>query len=103
MSAHWLHSSWLGLVVGGLLLPGCNTAGSDWMAQPLEGELSTPPPPAEVAVAGGKSGAPRRNTRSQSIHEPTPPTDTTQSSGPGGYAEGTTAKPQLAGNVLGTF
>jgi 3D (Asp-Asp-Asp) domain-containing protein len=97
----WQHASWLGLAVGGLLAS-CNTAGSDWMAQPLDGEPSAPPPP-HAAMTNDKVGAARRNLRSLSIHEPTPPTDTTQSSGPGGYAEGATAKRQLAGNVLGTF
>jgi 3D (Asp-Asp-Asp) domain-containing protein len=101
MSAPWRHASWLALVVGGLL-PGCNTAGSDWMAQPLEGELSAPPLP-QPTMTNEKGGAPRRSTQSRSIHEPAPASDTIGASGPGGYAQGATAKRQLAGNVLGTF
>jgi 3D (Asp-Asp-Asp) domain-containing protein len=101
MSAPWRHAAWLALVVGGLL-PGCNTAGSDWMAQPLEGELSAPPLP-QPTMTNEKGGAARRSTQSRSIHEPAPASDTISSSEPGGYAQGATAKRQLAGNVLGTF
>ena len=102
MSARFLARAWLAALVGVLPL-GCNTAGSDWMAQPLEGELSAPPPPAAAPVAPGESGGPRRSTRTQSIREPGLPGEAQGNTGPGGYAEGAGAKPQLAGNVLGTF
>jgi 3D (Asp-Asp-Asp) domain-containing protein len=71
------------------------------MAQPLDGELSAPPPP--PATMTNEHGGARRSTRSRSIHEPAPPSDTVSASGPGGYAQGASGKPQLAGNVLGTF
>jgi len=102
MSARFLPGALFAVVVGALPL-GCNTAGSDWMAQPLEGELSAPPPPAPAAVAPERSGAPRRSTRTQSIREPVSPGEAPLTAGPGGYAEGASAKPQLAGKVLGTF
>jgi 3D (Asp-Asp-Asp) domain-containing protein len=47
----------------------CNTAGSAWMAQPLEGELSTPPPPSETEAALAPAGA-RRPSQTQVIGEP---------------------------------
>jgi 3D (Asp-Asp-Asp) domain-containing protein len=100
MSARWRHATWLGLIsVSGLIL-GCNTAGSDWMAQPLEGELSAPTPP--PATMTSEKGA-RRSTHSRSIYEPAAPGDTVSASGPGGYAQGSAAAQNLAGNVLGTF
>ena len=100
MRALWRHAWWLGFV-GGLIL-GCNTAGSDWMAQPLDGELSAPPPP-PATMTSEKGGVTRRSTQSRSIYEPVAPNDTVSASGPGGYAQGATASQKLAGNVLGTF
>ena len=46
---------------------GCNTAGSDWMAQPLEGELVNPPLPEAEDEARRQPGAVPRRTRTQVI------------------------------------
>lgn len=87
---------------------GCNTAGSDWMAQPLEGELTNPPPSdAEMGEARRPAAGPQRSTRTQVIAD-VPPPDSNASApggnGSGGYAQGLAPSPQqLAGKVLGTF
>jgi 3D (Asp-Asp-Asp) domain-containing protein len=86
----------------------CNTAGSAWMAQPLDGELSNAPP-AESAESGPIAEPARRSTRTQVIRET--PLDASASgasvpSGPGGFVQGGGAKPaagKLEGKVLGTF
>jgi 3D (Asp-Asp-Asp) domain-containing protein len=80
----------------------CNTAGSAWMAQPLDGELEAPPAPVETALAPGKAPPARRATRTQVIGEA--PRDAPAATGATGYAEGGGAAPrQLSGTVLGTF
>jgi len=93
-----------------LLAAACNTAGSDWMAQPLEGELTDPPPPdAETGDARQPAAPAQRSPRTQVITETLPPDSiATAGSTPGGsgsgYAQGSTpSKQQLAGKVLGTF
>jgi len=83
---------------------GCNTAGSAWMAQPLDNELSTPPPP-ELEENAGRRAPAARSTHTQIIGEQRPPESTASAAdlgASGGYAQGNT-KPQLAGKVLGTF
>jgi 3D (Asp-Asp-Asp) domain-containing protein len=87
---------------------GCNTAGSAWMAQPLDNELSSPPPPALAEEASGQPvPAAPRNARTQIIGEQRPPESTASAadvSASGGYAQGSgPTKLPLAGKVLGTF
>jgi len=87
---------------------GCNTAGSDWMAQPLDGELTTPPlQDAEMAEARGPDPRPQRRPRTQVIAEVQAPDSTASApgSGPGGGYAGASipGQAQLAGKVLGTF
>jgi len=96
----WL-AGWLVLALMGAV--GCNTAGSAWMAQPLEGELSNPPPP-DAAGLSSEPGAPQRSTRTQVISEATPPPESLASASSGGFVQaGGATKQQLAGKVLGTF
>lgn len=89
-----------------LLAAGCNTAGSAWMAQPLDGELANPPAP--EAESGPANPSPR-STRTQVIADVPPPDSTgSMASAPGGsvggFAQAGTPSPQqLAGKVLGTF
>ena len=99
MSAHW-HPAILAAALCGALALGCNTAGSAWMAQPLDSELEAPPSP--EAPTTGKAPAARRDTRSRSISEPAA-SESPFSAGSGGYADGGAPKRQLSGNVLGTF
>lgn len=83
----------------------CNTAGSDWMAQPLDGQLEPPPLPATTEVRPGQAPPPRRSTSTRVIAEPQT-LDGALSSGPSGstgYAQAGSAKGPLVGNVLGTF
>lgn len=87
-----------------LVLAGCNTAGSDWMAQPLDGELSNPPP-SEAHRPGPEAGAAsRRSTRTQVIGD-TPPPDAPPlaSDGSTGYTQAVASKLKSGGRVLGTF
>jgi len=89
-----------------MLGAGCNTAGSAWMAQPLDNELSNPPPPDLDGEASHRPAAARRNTRTQVIGDQPAPDDTATPSGNarGGFAQGSAGtKAQLAGRVLGTF
>jgi 3D (Asp-Asp-Asp) domain-containing protein len=92
------------LVAGALLAAGCNTAGSAWMAQPLDGELASPPPP--ETDGGPAPSAQRRNTQ---VIADVPPPDSTSTmasapGGSGGFAQATAPNLQaLAGKVLGTF
>jgi 3D (Asp-Asp-Asp) domain-containing protein len=82
-------------------LCGCNTAGSAWMAQPLDGESITPPPPLEAPAEDPRRAAPRKPTETQVITEP-PLIDS--SAGARASAGSLDASsPQLAGKVLGTF
>jgi len=91
-----------------LLGSGCNTAGSAWMAQPLDGELSNPAPPdGELSEAREHAAAPQRSTRTQVIAEAPPPDSTASAPGSNasaGFAQASAPNPrQLAGKVLGTF
>ena len=91
-------------LVGGL---GCNTAGSAWMAQPLDNELSSPPPPALTEDATSQRVPPPRRTHTQVIGEQRPPESTASAADintSGGFAQGSGApSSQLAGKVLGSF
>jgi 3D (Asp-Asp-Asp) domain-containing protein len=91
-------------LVGGF---GCNTAGSAWMAQPLDNELSNPPPPALTEGASGQPVPAPRRTHTQVIGEQRPPESTASAADvntSGGFAQGNGALPsQLAGKVLGSF
>jgi 3D (Asp-Asp-Asp) domain-containing protein len=88
---------------------GCNTAGSAWMAQPLEGELSNPPPPDLEEEQAARPNAPQPGKRRASlvISEASPPELPplgSSGSGSGGFVQaGGASKQQLAGKVLGTF
>jgi 3D (Asp-Asp-Asp) domain-containing protein len=88
-----------------LMAAGCNTAGSAWMAQPLEGELGNSPSLDAEAAAGRAPAAGARRPRTQTIGDQPPP-ESLQSAGgtPGGFAAGSAAsRAALAGKVLGTF
>lgn len=85
----------------------CNTAGSAWMAQPLEGELSSP----EFADPNGAAPNSVKNApKTRTIGE-APQTDSSLASASGtgegsGYTHASTApssKAALGGKVLGTF
>lgn len=86
---------------------GCNTAGSDWMAQPLEGELTNPPPPGLEEEQARQPGPAQPGKRTQTISEvppPEPPPLGSSGGGGGGFVQaGGASKQQLAGKVLGTF
>jgi 3D (Asp-Asp-Asp) domain-containing protein len=87
-----------------LACAGCNTAGSAWMAQPLEGEVGNLPPPSETAESPRDPAAPRRSTRTQVIAEAQSPEVSAPSSGNGsGFAQGGPGGKPLEGKVLGTF
>jgi 3D (Asp-Asp-Asp) domain-containing protein len=82
-------------------LVGCNTAGSDWMAQPLEAELTQPPPPAQLEA---EAPAPRRSTRTQVISEaPELDPSAPATDGASGYTQAIASKLKGGGRVLGTF
>lgn len=90
----------LALAIGGvgLALFGCNTAGSAWMAQPLDGELQSGPP-----LIGAPEPEPRagqtRNTRTRVIAGTATPTQAAPAmAGPNGD-DGA----RVAGKLLGTF
>ena len=51
---------------------GCHTAGSDWMAQPLDGEIAAPPPPLPREQQASTE-PPRRSTRTHVVSEAPPP------------------------------
>jgi 3D (Asp-Asp-Asp) domain-containing protein len=86
---------------------GCNTAGSAWMAQPLDNELSNPPPPVLEEDASRRSAPAQRSTQTQVIDEQRPPESTASAAdinASSGFAQGSgPTKLQLAGKVLGTF
>src|SRR4051812_7779338 len=90
-------------------LPSCNTAGSAWMAQPLDAELGSPPPPAAENGENQTETAQRRSTRTQVIGEAAPPESPSGPAGGSGYAQGNAPSPtaaaaaKLGGKVLGTF
>ncbi len=84
---------------------GCNTAGSAWMAQPLEGEVSNLPSDAETDPRQARLAP--RTTRTQVIND-APPPDSTQSATDANASSSfvpafAPSKQQLAGKVLGTF
>lgn len=86
-----------------LLCVACNTAGSAWMAQPLDGELSNPPN-SNLEDSDGSSVA-RRSTKTQVIGGTLPP-DSTLEGGGSGYTHVSTAgnaSVALGGKLLGTF
>ena len=86
---------------------GCNTAGSAWMAQPLDNELSNPPPPVREDEASRPPASAQRSSHTQIIGEQRPPESTASAAdinASGGFAQGLgPTKQQLAGKVLGTF
>ena len=92
------------LLGGAYLALGCNTAGSAWMAQPLEVEQGNPPPASGEASENQGQAAARRSTRTQVISEAAPAPDGLASA-PGGsaFAQGSAPAKQLGGKVLGTF
>jgi 3D (Asp-Asp-Asp) domain-containing protein len=96
MSALRISASLLGAVA-----LGCTTAGSAWMAQPLDGESANLPPPLETAE-DTRNAAPRKSTQTRVISEP-PATDAMAGARASTnlIAEGTSAA--LGGRVLGTF
>ncbi|HYQ15551.1 MAG TPA: 3D domain-containing protein [Polyangiaceae bacterium] len=77
---------------------GCNTAGSAWMAQPLDGEQSSLMPPPE-APQNARPAATRQSTRTQVISEPEPAATT----GASASGSSVSVNGNLAGRVLGTF
>ncbi len=83
---------------------GCNTAGSAWMAQPLETELMNPPP-AESDEDARAPAAPQRSTRTQVIGDQPPPESQQSAGTPGGFAQANAqgVQPPGGGKVLGTF
>ena len=95
------------LALGLFWLPAaCNTAGSAWMAQPLDGELSSPPE--NLDPSAGRAEPERRSTRTQVIRE-APASDPSTLAAPSGgsaYVQpgaARTAMAPLEGKVLGTF
>jgi len=85
---------------------GCNTAGSAWMAQPLDNELSSPPLPQLEEDANRAPLAPR-GTQTHVIGEQRPPESNASAvdiNASGGFVQGSgPTKQPLAGKVLGTF
>jgi 3D (Asp-Asp-Asp) domain-containing protein len=90
---------------------GCTTAGSAWMAQPLDSELGSPPPPSGELGENRGEPAERRSTRTQVIGEAPPPDSSSAPGGGSGHAQGNSPSPgsaaaaaaKLGGKVLGTF
>lgn len=101
MNARWMPALLAPAACAALLPLACNTAGSAWMAQPLDGELEAPPPTPELGTAPPAAPAARRATRTRVIAETTP--QDPSASGASGYASGGAPKAQLVGKVLGTF
>jgi 3D (Asp-Asp-Asp) domain-containing protein len=83
---------------------GCNTAGSAWMAQPLDASASNPA--SEELARDAREPAERRSTRTQVIAE-APAADTngsgSESNFGSGYAQGNAPSKNGGGKVLGTF
>jgi 3D (Asp-Asp-Asp) domain-containing protein len=77
---------------------GCTTAGSAWMAQPLDGESANLPPPLETPE-DARIAAPAKATRTHVISEPTV-AEATQG---GGFGSDLGKAAALGGKVLGTF
>lgn len=88
------------LLLGAAAL-GCTTAGSAWMAQPLDGDSANMLPPLETPE-DGRNPAPRKSTLTHVISEP-PVTDATAGARARSsmLAEGPSSA--LGGRVLGTF
>ena len=93
------------------LCAACNTAGSAWMAQPLDGEPGNSASQLEAPNTENRAERPRKSPSIQTIREPALP-DAALSSANGnsdnnsGYAHASTApsaKLALGGKVLGTF
>jgi 3D (Asp-Asp-Asp) domain-containing protein len=87
----------------GLACAACNTAGSAWMAQPLEGELAQPPP---GIGATNHSEPPRKSTKTQVIADSPPPEASTLPGVGSGYTHASAVpsrKDALGGKALGTF
>jgi 3D (Asp-Asp-Asp) domain-containing protein len=84
----------------------CNTAGSAWMAQPLDTSLERPPSSLPPSEPGNHSAPPRKSTKTQVISE-VPAAEAPFAPGAGtGYTHASTAagtKPLRGGKVLGTF
>ncbi len=88
----------------GLLLAACNTAGSDWMAQPLEGELTGPLLTDADGRAAPTSAPAPRGARTRVISEvPPPEAPPLSSDGSSGYSQAVVSKLKDGGRVLGTF
>jgi 3D (Asp-Asp-Asp) domain-containing protein len=85
-----------------LVLAGCNTAGSDWMAQPLDGELSNPPVSEARRLEPAEGPASRRRTRTIG-DVPPPEAPPLGGDGASGYTRAVTSKLEGGGRVLGTF
>lgn len=86
---------------------GCNTAGSAWMAQPLDGELQSAAVPEgqlDARMDPNRPPAARRSRQTQVIGE-APPDATAMAPGnaSGGFVQAGGAGKPLAGKVLGTF
>jgi 3D (Asp-Asp-Asp) domain-containing protein len=96
MSARrWLSIFWLPHA-----LLACNTAGSAWMAQPLEGELSSPSLPPDEPSSGQAPPPARRLLHTQVIGD-APETSAIETAA---SARATTGSaPKLEGKVLGVF
>jgi 3D (Asp-Asp-Asp) domain-containing protein len=92
------------LVLPALAL-GCHTGGSDWMAQPLDGEIAARPPPLTTG-APPAGQAPRRSNRTHVISEAPPPAEPPLGASGPSVALSQTGSPvarNLSGKVLGTF
>jgi 3D (Asp-Asp-Asp) domain-containing protein len=91
------------LLIGLILaaLGGCNTAGSAWMAQPLDGESMSVPPQLETPPDEPRATS-RKPTRTQVISEP-PGADSTAGVRAVASIGTGSSNPQLGGKVLGTF
>jgi 3D (Asp-Asp-Asp) domain-containing protein len=91
------------LLCGLAAVGGCNTAGSDWMAQPLEGELTEPALP-DARAGDARTAAPRRSTRTHVISDaPLPEAAPPGADGSASYTQAIANKLKGGGQVLGTF
>jgi 3D (Asp-Asp-Asp) domain-containing protein len=88
------------LALSALGCAACNTAGSAWMAQPLDGDLQSPQGSLVATEApDNHSGAPRKSTKSTVISEQPAP-----DSSPGSPSGGASVALKInGGKVLGTF
>lgn len=89
------------LLATGLLSLACSTAGSAWMAEPLDGPWTAPTAP-EAELPRERARAEPAPRRTQRIGEGATP-DGAGQSGAEGLALGASAAPGGAGNVLGIF